>query len=276
VRNRTPRWPVLVVVLALLGSAAMLRAQVVEGWRPGMCYQPQNVPDERSGFTFCRLQYDSVRREALGLGWSTDYPYGDRNLMLRLTEFTTTPITYWPDGEPAHAIVRATDPELFTCPFLFASDIGTSGFGPDEVQALRDYFLKGGFLWTDDFWGDRALAHWLGEMQKILPGHTFVELKPGEHGIFSTFYEVERMQQIPAIQFWRSSGGQTSERGEESRYPRLYGIEDDAGRLVVVMSHNTDIADGWEREAEDFDFFHRFSPYAYAVGINVAVWSMTR
>ena len=24
------------------------------------------------------------------------------------------------------------------------------------------------------------------------------------------------------------------------------------------MSHNTDIADGWEREGEDVEFFHRF------------------
>jgi hypothetical protein len=41
------------------------------------------------------------------------------------------------------------------------------------------------------------------------------------------------------------------------------------------MSHNTDIADGWEREAEDPNFFQLFSPDAYAVGINILVWMMT-
>jgi hypothetical protein len=41
------------------------------------------------------------------------------------------------------------------------------------------------------------------------------------------------------------------------------------------MSHNTDIADGWEREADDAAFFALFSPQAYAIGINVLVWIMT-
>jgi hypothetical protein len=39
------------------------------------------------------------------------------------------------------------------------------------------------------------------------------------------------------------------------------------GRLMVVMIHNSDIPDGWEREGEDPAYFYRFSPDAYAVGI---------
>ena len=53
------------------------------------------------------------------------------------------------------------------------------------------------------------------------------------------------------------------------------GIADQHGRLLVVMSHNTDIADGWEREGEDYEFFYRFSVKAYAFGINVALHAMT-
>ena len=41
------------------------------------------------------------------------------------------------------------------------------------------------------------------------------------------------------------------------------------------MSHNTDIADGWEREGEDYEFFYRFSVNAYAFGMNVALHAMT-
>jgi hypothetical protein len=269
------RLPILLSLLcSVLAAAAVLRAQVPEGWRAGIQYQPRPVPDERTGFTFCRLIYDSVRYEPQGLGWSTDYPMGDRNFMLRLTEFTTTPITFWPNGEPAHAIVRPTDPELFGCPFLFASDVGTAGFSPEEAEALRGYLLKGGFLWADDFWGERALQHWQEQMQRVLPGHRFVELTM-EHPLFSTFYSVPRVPQISSIQFWRSSGGQTSERGAESATPRMYGMFDERDNLVVLMSHNTDIADGWEREGAEFAFFHAFSPLAYAVGVNVAVWSMT-
>jgi hypothetical protein len=265
----------LIVLAVLLGTVAALGGQVPEGFRAGMQYQPQAVPDAHTGFTFCRLVYNQVRFEPQGLGWSTDYPMGDLNFMTRLEEFTTATVTRWPTGEPAHAIVGATDPELFECPFLFASDAGTAGFSAEEVERLRQYLLKGGFLWADDFWGPQALTHFLGQMQRVLPGQSALPLEPGAHDLFSTFYTVTSIPQIPSIQFWRGSGGQTSERGSASARPVMYGISDEAGRLVVVMTHNTDIADGWEREGAEFAFFHAFSPYAYALGINVAVWAMT-
>ncbi len=44
---------------------------------------------------------------------------------------------------------------------------------------------------------------------------------------------------------------------------------------MVVMSHNTDIADGWEREGEEYEFFHRFSFDAYALAINVILYAMS-
>jgi hypothetical protein len=42
-----------------------------------------------------------------------------------------------------------------------------------------------------------------------------------------------------------------------------------------VMTHNTDIADSWEREGEDPAFFRQFSPGGYAFGINVLLHAMT-
>ncbi len=44
---------------------------------------------------------------------------------------------------------------------------------------------------------------------------------------------------------------------------------------MVIMTHNTDIADGWEREGEDEEFFYRFSTRAYPVGVNIAIYAMT-
>ena len=51
-------------------------------------------------------------------------------------------------------------PTLFNCPFIVASDAGTVGFRDDEAEQLRDYLLKGGFFWADDFWGSEAWDHW--------------------------------------------------------------------------------------------------------------------
>ena len=38
---------------------------------------------------------------------------------------------------------------------------------------------------------------------------------------------------------------------------------------MVIMTHNTDISDAWEREAADPRFFFSFSPQGYAVGLDV-------
>ena len=99
--------------------------------------------DERS-FTFCRVAYRQVRREPLGQGWRTDYPDGDRNLMLRLSQLTKTPIRQTQHGEPDHRIVQIMDDELFECPFIFMSDVGTIGIDPEEAERLRLYLEQGG------------------------------------------------------------------------------------------------------------------------------------
>jgi len=214
------------------------------------------------GFTFCRLAYQSVRREPNGQGWSTDYPGSDHNFLFRLAELTTTKPARWADGQLGYAVVRATQDELYQCPFLFMSDVGTVGFSELEVVRLRDYLLKGGLIYADDFWGDWAWEQWSSEIGRVLPDFPIVDVGP-EHVIMHALYEVPDIPQIPSIQFWRRSGRRnTSEQGAQSATPHLRAIFDDRGRPLVIMTHNTDIADGWEREGEDDEFFFLFSPEA--------------
>ncbi|HEX6135185.1 MAG TPA: DUF4159 domain-containing protein [Longimicrobiales bacterium] len=269
-------WPGLLALLLLLTLAsAAVHAQRWGGrggWRPNPLRE--GMPDRRGGFTFCRLLYTHVRVEPAGHGWNTDYPASDHNFMLRLSQLTTTDVSGWSDGEPGYAVVRPDDRTLFECPFLFASDVGTADFTNDEVVSLRQYLLKGGFLWADDFWGEYAWSNWAALIRRVLPFYEIIDL-PADHALFGSAYAVDRVPQIPSIQFWRRSGGATSERGAESAEPHLRAIFDEHGRLLVLMSHNTDIADGWEREGEDDDFFFSFSGDAYALGINVVLWAMT-
>jgi len=44
---------------------------------------------------------------------------------------------------------------------------------------------------------------------------------------------------------------------------------------MVLMTHNTDISDSWEREGEDVSYFLEFSPKGYALGINVLLYALT-
>jgi hypothetical protein len=232
------------------------------------------LPESRGGFMFCRLWYDASRRMPSGLGWSTDYPAADGNFMTRLEELTPTYIARWKDGGQGIVAVRATDPDLFKCPFLFMTDPGSVNLTQAEVEGLRSYLLKGGFLWADDLWGDRAWSYFETEISRILPEHSIEEITP-EHPLFSALYEVKEVPQIPSYQSWRRNGGQTSEFGAETAVPHVRGIFDDHGRPLVIISFNTDIADGWEREGDVPFFFYTFSPQAYGLGINIIIWAMS-
>jgi len=238
-------------------------------------YMPKALPDRN--FVVCRLQYTSVRREPSGGGWRTDYPYGEINLTTRLGELTRTPVSRGDDGRPNHYVVRLIDDELFECPFTIASDVGTVGLHDDEATQLRAYLLKGGFLWVDDFWGDAAWDQWSGEIARVLPPSEYpIEDVSLADPIFRSQFTVTRVPQITNIGFWRRTAGrETSERGEETRTPHFRAIRDHHGRIMVVMTHNTDVADSWEREGEDPAFFYQFSPDGYAVGINVLLHAMT-
>lgn len=262
----------LIVVLCLASAAA---AQFGRGF----FRVTPHFPTEESfghGFNFCRAIYTSVRREAGGQGWSTDYPNADINLSIRLSELTKMQVSMDGTESPEHLVIRLTDEALFNCPFVQMEDVGTLAFSEAEVSALRTYLLKGGFLWVDDFWGTAAWDSWVSEFARVLPPSEYpiTDLRT-DHAIFRTLFDVKEIPQIPSIQFWRGSGGATSERGSESAIPHMRGVSDHRGNLMVLMTHNTDIADAWEREGEDPRFFYSFSPNGYTVGINVILYAMS-
>ena len=269
---------VVIVALVLLAWLTVPSSASSQIWRSqeGRYRSPMHagLPEYRGGFMFCRLWYDASRRMPSGLGWSTDYPAADINFMTRVEELTPTRIERWKNGDPGIAAVRATDPDIFRCPFLFMTDPGSVTFTQAEVEGLRLYLLKGGFLWADDLWGNRAWSYFETEMGRIFPERSIEEVTP-EHPLFSALYGVKEVPQIPSYQSWRRSGGQTSEFGAETAVPHIRGIFDDDRRLLVIISFNTDIADGWEREGDVPHFFYNFSPQAYGLGINILIWAMT-
>jgi hypothetical protein len=268
----------LLLVILLAASGGLAYAQFGFGRGDSNAparFAPQQFPD--SGFVVCRLMYTSVRREPSGGGWRTDYPYGEINLSIRFSELTRTRVSWSAVRQPNHYVVRLTDDALFQCPFTIASDVGTIGLREDEASRLRDYLLKGGFLWVDDFWGTLAWEQWEHEFAKVLPPSEFpIEDVPLTDPIFQSQFNVAAVPQITNIGFWRRSGGrETSERGDDSRDAHFRAVRDRRGQIMVVMTHNTDIADSWEREGEDPGFFYQFSPNGYAVGINVLLHAMT-
>jgi hypothetical protein len=269
------RFGLLAVFLVL--AASVIAAQFVRPRGTRVSRGPAfATPDDfDGGFQFCRIVFRNAS-DGNGDGWNVDWPRADENLSIRLSELTRVPVSMDETHQPKHLLVRLTAPELFHCPFVMMTEPGGAYFDEEEAAALRKYLLKGGFLWADDFWGEYAFDFWANQIGKALPrsAYPIVDL-PLDHPIFHTVLAVPRIPQIPGIRYWMRSGGGTSERGADSAVPHVRGITDDRGRLIVLMTHNTDFGDAFEEEATNHEYFLQFSVQGYAFGVNALVYAMT-
>ncbi len=271
-RRREALLSALMLFVVFASAAWAQRYRVMEG--PGVPVRSAPPNFEDGAFTACKIMYTSNRREAGGAGWSTDYPFAAINLMTRLSELTRVRVSHDLNHEVNYWVVRLTDPQLFECPFVIGTDVGTLSLSDEEVKRLREYLLKGGFLWVDDFWGSQSWEQWSEEIHKVLPEYPIFDVA-ADHPIRNVLFSIDNVEQVSSINFWRRNGGDTSERGPDSPHADYRAIADRKGRIVVIMTHNTDIGDSMEREAEDPEFFQRFSPNGYALVTNMVLYALT-
>jgi hypothetical protein len=261
-----------VIIALLIGSVA--GAQFRRGYSSRE-RRYATMDDFDGSFQFCRIVF---RQAANGDGgnWSVDFPRADQNLSVRLSELTKTPVGLDESGTPKHLLINLGSPELFHCPFIMMTEVGSVYLDDLEVAGLRDYLLKGGFLWADDFWGDYAWDLFENQMRQVLPSATypFKEL-PMDHPLFHSLMSLNSLPQIPSINAWGGPGGPTSERGQRSATPHARAIVDDHGRVMVLATHNTDIGDSFEREGDSREYFVQFSVHGYALGVNVLLYAMS-
>jgi len=271
----------LVAALAAAGVAAAQRRRQGGGgfgFGYGRASVKMMTPEDYNGaFLFCRIIFRTTP-DGDGGNWGVDYPRADINLTFRLSELTKTPVTRDERDGYNHVVIRMDDPLLYKCPFIMMTEVGNTYLDEAESTALRDYALKGGFLWADDFWGEYAWRIWAREIGKAFPPERYpiIDL-PLEHQLFHVLYDIKHYTQIPSINFWGYTGGQTSERGADSAQPHVRAIldPDDPQRIMVLITHNTDFGDAFEREGDDHAYFLRFAPDGYAFGVNALVYSMT-
>jgi hypothetical protein len=265
--------PLVVLVPALLVVASFAWAQFRRGGDSLEAHLAR--PDSFDGrFHYCRAVYRPNPRGDGG-SWLTDYPLADIDLSVRVSELTKIAVSFDGDGKPRHLIVRLTDDELFQCPVILMQEVGRLYFTAEDAARLRTYLQKGGFLWVDDFWGSYAWQIWEAEIRKVFPApdYPIVDLPP-EHPLYHTMFDLPGVPQIPGIGTWLSRGT-TSERGADSAQVHARAISDPQGRVMVFMTHNTDVSDSWEREGEDPQYFYRFSIDGYRVAVNVLLYAMT-
>ena len=273
----SPRSTAAALLVACLAAAPLLHAQnILRGGRRGMAPRYAQAGDFDGSFLYCRALYRSILSSGSGSGWDTDYPAADNNFSVRLAELTRIRVKFDPDRQPHHVVVPLGDPLIFKCPMLFIEDTGGAQLTDDEVLNLRNYLLKGGLLWSDDSWGTANWFTWVKQLARVLPPGEFpiVDI-PMTHPIMRMLYQVKEVPQVPSMNYWYRSGGQTSENGRDSEVVYFKGIQNAHGQLMVVLTHNTDIADTWEREGDNAEFFDLFSPRGYATGVNIVLHGLT-
>ena len=221
----------------------------------------------RNDFTFGRVVYQNFGGFYRGFGfgrWSVDFPSADSNVIRALRATTSLKI-----NEPQ--AVELTDPELFDIPFLYILEVGSLQFNPEEVEALREYLLRGGFLLVDDFHGSRQWAIWESQIKRVFPGRDILEI-PADHPILHCYYDFDAYPLVPGIAaLWNMN---QYERDGALYGHRLRGIFDDSGRLMVLMNWNADLGDGWEHAA-DPGYPREYSVTAYRLAVNFAIYAMT-
>lgn len=259
------------------------------GLHSSMADSDQVAPEsggEKDAFTFVRIKYDSsggfgeswYRHEGRNWQrWETDYPRAEKNLILRLQELTSMRVRKDP------IVLELTDKGLYDHPFIFMSDVGWQVLSDLEQKSLARYLDAGGFLWVDDFWGDGERDNFMRNMGSLNPGWQWRTISE-KHPIFTIVYTLKGCPQIPARIFFEQSGLAWDPPGAH-RYPsggdagvnsvNFLGLFDQNDRLMAVATHNSDIADGWEREGESREFFNRFSIKSYAITINILVYALT-
>jgi hypothetical protein len=272
---------IVVAAATVVGAALVVTHAQQRIWSGFYGYTPPKFPTSTTydgQFNLCRAMFTSDRREKQG--WGTDYPGADVNFSVRVSELTKVPVKRVSDGTqqvPDAVVVRLTDDWLFKCSFTLMEDAGTARFSEAEVERLRQYLLKGGFLLVTDYHGSRAREQFDEEIARVLPPGEFPirDIAPPNHPMWNTMFQVTRIPQMASIQTWRRTGGTVERWNEDGSPPDVRGIADDHGRIMVLMVHNTDLPDPWEREGEESDYFFRFSPEAYTVGIDILLYALT-
>jgi hypothetical protein len=265
----------LLLGLVTLAVAVQVEAQFRLGGRSFRNARLATEADLDARFQFCRVEFRSDFR-GVGGDWSVDWPRADINLSIRLSELTKTPVAFTPAGDPNHLLIRLTDDILFQCPFIMMTEVGSAFIDQQEAERLRDYLLKGGFLWADDFWGEFAWEWWEGQLRKALPAgeYPIIDLTE-DHPLYRSQFEITNTPQIASINFWAGNGGYTAECGRTCETVHTRAVLDRHGRIMVLMTHNTDLGDSFEREADDPQYFYTMSVPGYAFGINALLYALT-
>ena len=208
-----------------------------------LAFATMTVDATPTRLTVARVQYDG------GGDWYAN-PSSIPNLLAAIAERTTLPV------ERREARVTLLDDRLWDYPFLHITGHGNIKLSDREVERLREYLTRGGFLHVSDNYGlDSSFRR---EIARVFPERPLVDV-PLKHPIYNLVYEFPKG--LPKI------------HEHDGKPPRGLGIFL-GDRLAVFYDYESDLGDGWE----DPDV-HKDPPElheaALRMGVNLFVYAIT-
>jgi hypothetical protein len=269
-------WLTLILTLSWLCGVAFAQ----QPWReyPGLesSWNRRNqLPadyEQPGEFVVGRLMFPQYDRGPFGSGrgdwrrggtaWTVDYPQGDRKFARLLQRLTTLNVR-----TVEQAVNLDDEGEVAYWPFLVSGLVGAWNLTDNQARTLREYLLKGGFLLCDSFYGEYEWDGFMKSLKRVFPDRMVVEL-PDDHPIFQTPFDLHDKRQVPTWQYlpqgYREGGS----------VPHWRAILDDDGRVMVMITFNNDIADGWQR-ADDPGYPQAEANLAIRLGVNFAIYTLT-
>ncbi len=261
---------VLIVLLALAAAGlSQVRFREAEEAPPALAPSGE--------FYFLRVEYSdfygSGRRFGRGFGggfgrgwWMQDMPLAERHFQSGVRRLTRIDI-----GEARHTPL--TDDRVYNYPWIYATQVGYWDLSNEEIDRLREYFARGGFMIVDDFWGSSEWEVFRDSMERLFPGRPIVEIAQTDP-MMHDLYDIDERTQIPGLRHLRMGPGGRIVAPLDSTPPHWRAIYDDEERMLIAIFYNMDVGDAWEC-ADIPQYPEPSTGLAYRLAINSIIYSMT-
>ena len=156
-------------------------------------------------------------------------------------------------------------PSSSTIPVATIIEVGYWRPSDSEIENLRAYLLKGGFLIVDDTRQERGyeFQNFHDQMKRALPEYE-IQTVPDDHEIFNSFFYIPEPLALAAPYGWNT--------------PEYLGIFEDNdpenGRLMVMINWNQDLQEYWEFSDRGY-YPIDLSNEAYKFGVNYMIYAYT-
>jgi uncharacterized protein DUF4159 len=237
----------LLLLLVLVGGATLIYAQ---RYRRFLIFPNDPPPTE---LVVARWEY-TARGKYGGTGWSHNYPSSDQHFAQVISEATNIDVK-----NLSYRIVELGSPEVFEYPFAVVSEPGEMALTDHEVDNLREFIDRGGFVVMDDFDGSRDLATLEFNLHKAFPDRDLVRMTIDDE-IFNVFYRIDALNVISPYVV----------EGE----PTFYGLKNKDGRIGVIACYNNDLENFWDY-IDRGEYPLKPSIEAFRLGINFVIYSMS-